>query len=274
MSNHPRLSISTWSLHRTLGPVYWSSPAKPVPTPEEPYGQGYMSLLEIPQRIAKLGIHTLEICHFHIAHRTDSYLQDVRASLDRAGVELFSLLIDDGDITHPEHGARDADWIGDWLETAGKLGAKCARVIAGKTVDQEALDRSQQGLARLADIAEANGVRLMTENWFGVLSKPQHTYQVLDSLNRRVGLCVDFGNWKGLSKYDDLMRIMPLGESCHAKCRFSAPMEPDTEDYLRCLDLTREAGFSGPYTLIYDGPSDDEWGGVRLERELVLPYVN
>jgi sugar phosphate isomerase/epimerase len=273
MSNRARLSVSTWSLHRLLGPVYWDSPAKPYETPETPYGDGCMTLLEVPQRIADLGIRTLEICHFHLPSREAAYLNQLRAALDEAGVELFSLLIDDGDITHPEQGARDAAWIGGWLETAGALGARCARVIGGKTVDDDALNRSKAGLRQLADVAERHGVRLMTENWFSLLSKPSAVHEVLEALDGRVGLCADFGNWKGLNKYADLEAILPLAESCHAKCAFSASMEPDTEDFLHCLELARQAGFKGPYTLIYDGPSDDEWAGIKLERQLVLPFL-
>jgi sugar phosphate isomerase/epimerase len=233
-----------------------------------------MTLLEVPARLAQSGIHTMEICHFHLPSRNVGYLNQLRAALNDAGVELFSLLIDDGDVTHPEHHARDIDWIAGWIEIAGMLGAKATRVIAGKTVDEGALDRSKDALGQLATVAESYGVRLMTENWFGLMGKPDHVCELLGSLDGRVGLCADFGNWKGLSKYDDLARIFPLAESCHAKCSFHAPGEPDTEDFLHCLDLTRAAGFCGPYTLIYDGPGDDEWAGIKIERQLVLPYVN
>ncbi|HLV36359.1 MAG TPA: sugar phosphate isomerase/epimerase [Spirillospora sp.] len=273
MSNRPRLSVSTWSLHRLLGPVYWDSPANPNRLAEEPYGPGCMTLLEVPQKIAKLDIRTLEICHFHLPSRDTAYLNDLRAALDEAGVELFSLLIDDGDITHPEHQTRDLNWICGWLDTAAALGARCARVIAGKTVDADALERSKAVMRQLAAVAEANHVRLMTENWFALLSTPEAVHSLLDALDGRLGLCVDFGNWKRLTKYEDLARIMPRAESCHAKCSFAAPMEPDTEDFLHCLDIAAEAGFSGPFTLIYDGPGDDEWDGIRLERQLVLPYT-
>src|SRR5690606_16178877 len=265
---------STWSLHRVLGPVYWDSPAKPHREPEYPYGPGNITLLELPARLAQSGIHTLEICHFHLPSREISYINELRAALKDAGVELFSLLIDDGDITHPEFQARDMKWISGWIEIAGALGAKATRVIAGKTVDSGALDRSKAALAQLATVAENHGVRLMTENWFSLLGKPEQICELLGSLDGRVGLCVDFGNWKGLSKYDDLQQIFPLAESCHAKCSFSGQSEPDTEDYLHCLDLSRAAGFSGPYTLIHDGRNDDCCAGIKIERQLVLHYLS
>jgi hypothetical protein len=269
-----RLSVSTWSLHRALGPTYWDSPAKPSKDRAEPYGPGSLSLLDVPARIAEFGIHTLEICHFHLPTRDTAYLNELRGALDSAGVELFTILIDDGDVTNPEHGERDQTWISGWLETAGQLGARCSRVIAGKTNGDGALDRSQAALTALVDVAEANGVRLMTENWFGVFADPESVQRVMDPLAGRVGLCLDFGNWKNESKYDDLAQITQYAESCHAKCSFAEPLQADRDDYLRCLELTREASFGGPYTLIYDGPDDDEWAGLTIERDMVTPYTN
>src|SRR5262252_1542408 len=94
-----RLSTSTWSLHRALGVTYPDSPGQPNAGPKEGYGQGTIVLLELPARVAAVGIRTLEICHFHLPSRDPSYLGELRKALDAAGVELFSLLIDDGDMT-------------------------------------------------------------------------------------------------------------------------------------------------------------------------------
>ena len=271
----PRLSVSTWSLHRALGLTYPNSPgADGKPTAVETYGPGSITLLDVPARLAAMGIATLEICHFHLPSRESAYLSELRAALDAAGVELFSLLIDDGDITHPDHGDRDLAWISRWIETAGELGAKRARVIAGKSEPSDvALQQSRAGFSLLATQGQAQGVRVMTENWFALLSRPQDVLSLLDDLEGAVGLCLDFGNWGGPTKYDDLAAIAPRAESCHAKCRFPAPGEMDTDDFRRCLDITRDAAFSGPYTLIYDGPGDDEWSALAMERDFVLPYL-
>jgi len=113
----------------------------------------------------------------------------------------------------------------------------------------------------------------MTENWFSTLSRPEYVLRLLDELEGSVGLCLDFGNWGGPTKYEDLAAIAPRAESCHTKAQFPAAGALDQEDYKRCLDITREAGFSGPYTLIYDGPGDDEFEGLRLESAVVEPYL-
>ncbi len=268
----PRLSTSSWSLHRALGLTYPDSPAQPNSGAAETYGQGGLTLLDVPDRIASMGIYTLEICHFHFPSRDLGYIAELRGALQSAGVELFSLLIDDGDISDPVNGQRDLDWISSWIETAGLLGARCTRVIAGKSQpSEEALQRSISGMQMLVERGKASGVRVMTENWHSLLSTPDYVQRLVNAVD--IGLCADFGNWRGASKYDDLAAIFPFAESCHAKCSF-ADGTPNRDDYLRCLDLSKAAGFNGPYTLIFDSASPDEWNGLTVERQMVQPYLN
>ncbi len=270
----PRLSVSTWSLHRQLGRPDFYGPDEGQQIPVATHGRGEHSLLDLPARVAEFGINTLELCHFHIPSLDTVYLNELRSALQAANVELFSLLIDHGDITDPDNADRDLAWIGEWIEIAGRLGATCARAIAGKAAPSaETLEMSRNGLQTLASRAEANGIRLMTENWFSVLSTPENVLTLLDRLDGQVGLCLDFGNWGGETKYADFEAIAPRAESCHTKAHFSAPGEMDKEDYIRCLDVTQDAGFSGPHTLIYDGPGDNEWEGLTIERGVVQSYL-
>lgn len=270
----PRLSVSSWSLHRSLGRPAFYGPQDGTDIPLETHGRGAIGLLELPEHIAQFGIRTLEICHFHLPSRAPAYLAELRDALQLAGVQLFSLLIDAGDLTDPQHAQRDLEWIRGWIPAAAALGAERARVIAGKAVPSAAaLAQSAEHLRALASEAAESGVRLMTENWFQLLSRPDDVNALLDRLDGQVGLCLDFGNWGGAAKYEQLAAIAPRAESCHAKAHFSAADALDREDYTRCLDIARAAGFAGPYTLIYDGPGDDELAGLALERELVQRYL-
>ena len=271
----PRLSVSTWSLHRQLGKPGFTGPAHDMQIPTETHNKGPISLLELPAHIAEFGINTVEICHFHLPTVEKSYLTELRAARQDADVELFSLLIDNGDITHPTDAERDIVWIEKWIDIAGELGAKCARVIGGKAEpSEETLTQSQNALSRLTKRADTAGIRLMTENWFSIFSTPENVNTLLSNLDGKVGLCLDFGNWRGGTKYAALTAIAPKAESCHTKAHFAAPREIDKDDYIQCLELTQKAGFAGPHTLIYDGPGDDEWEGLAIEREVVNPYLN
>lgn len=266
-----RLSVSSWSLHKSLGGPSFYGVGEDIPI--ESHHQGQLGLLELPQAVADFGIHTLELVHFHLPNREDAYLADLEQALADANVELFSLLIDDGDITHPVHGERDLGWMAGWLEVAAKLGSRCARVIAGKqTPTPETLALSIGRLGELADRARDLGVRLMTENWFETLSTVDALTHVMEMLEGRVDLCLDFGNWKGAAKYEQFERIAEYAESCHAKASFEQGTI-DREDYEKCLALTRKVGFRGPYTLIFDSPEPGEWEGLAAERAVVQTYL-
>ncbi len=273
--NASRISVSSFSLHRTLGVNYRDLPGDDGTRPcVHIHGPGSCTLLALPERIAEAGLLTLEISHPHLPLRDESYLKELRYAIWEAGVTLLSVLVEAGDLTDPEHGARDREWMAGWIETAGLLGAQRVRVIAGKAAyTPEALQRSIAALRELAGAARDHNVRLTTENWFDLLSCPEAVRTLLDSLEGEVGFNLDFGNWSGPTKYADLEAIFSYAESCHAKCAFGPDYAPDAEDFRRCLDLARAANFAGAYTLIYDGPGPEEWRGLAIERDLVLPYL-
>jgi hypothetical protein len=58
----PDLAISSWSLHRTLGPIYAALDVHPGERAiEMPYGPGHLCLLDAPANVAALGISTVEV---------------------------------------------------------------------------------------------------------------------------------------------------------------------------------------------------------------------
>lgn len=273
MTDRARFSVSTWSLHRELGDPALYGPDLGKAVPSSGYDHGRLSLLELPQAIADFGIKTLEIVHFHLPSRDKGYLSELRTAVEAADVELFSLLIDAGDISHPLEGARDKDWIADWLELANSLGSRSARVIAGKQEpSRESIQQSIRHLKELAEKAEDLGLRLMTENWLTLANSPEVVTELMEGLGGRLGLCFDFGNWQGAHKYQELEAIAHYAESCHTKGFFHDGVL-DKEDYVRCLEITKAAGFAGPYTLIFDSDRPGEWEGLEAEMQVVKPYL-
>ncbi len=267
----PKLALSTWSIHRAIGITYPDTPAEGGDgRAAETWGSGSLPLMAVPAEMAKRGIDRLEICSFHIAGGDRGFLDELRAAIAASGVTLQTLLIDDGDITDPVNAGRDSAWIGRWIDVSAALGAEKVRVIAGKQrPSADILDRSVAGLAELARRGADQGVRILTENWLATMAGPGEVHSVLDRLDGKVGFLADLGNWKGPTKYDDLASILPRAENSHAHCTFSADLDMDAADFGRCLAVARQAGYDGPYTLIYNGPNDDEWRAVELERDFV-----
>lgn len=270
----PEFSVSTWSLHRALGPMY--SPADDGSdrlVASEPWGPGEFSLLDVPAEMKKRGIRNLEICHFHFPRTDEAYLNELRQSIESKGITLFSILIDAGDITNPDPERREADlaWIRGWIDIAAKMGAQNVRIIGGDAPpnDPEGLEQSADALRELSRYAGEKGVRVMTENFHALTSRPESLNALLDRLDGKVGLCADFGNFKGETKYADLAAILPRADSVHAKADFTPEGQIVREDFTRCLQLAQEANFRGPYTLIFEG-SQSEWEGVEaIQREIV-----
>ena len=268
----PQLAVSTWSVHRQLGITYVQGPDDSSGRLERTFGSGALKLSDLPDELVRRQIHRVEICHFHLASREPDYLAGVRDAFTRKGVAIQTLLIDKGDITHPTNRQRDIDWIGSWIDAAVLLGAERARVIAGKgTPTAGNLDKSVDALMLLGKHGSANGVRIVTENWFDLMATPTQVHYVLDALNGEVGFLADTGNWDGPTKYDDLESIYARAELSHTKCSFSSDHGMDREDYRLCLAAAVQAGYRGPHTLIFEGQGD-EWRGVELERDFVLDH--
>lgn len=272
----PRLSTSTWSLHRALGPTYHPLPEDSRKLIRHGEESGTITLLELPNVLKQRGIGTLEVCHFHFPSLEEAYLTNFRDAIQSAGIELFSVLIDDGDITHPdpEQRRREMEWISGWIEIAGSLGASHARVIAGKqkAAERSVVHHSADCLKSLAETGRDCGVQVITENFHVTANRPETILEILDRCGGDVGLCVDFGNFSGEKKYEDLEAILPYATSVHAKAHYPEAGKMDRADFITCMELCRKYGFDGPYSLIFDGPGI-EWESLEEIKQVVVEYL-
>ena len=262
-------AVSTWSLHRKLGIAFENGPSDVAPFKKvERWGAGEFTLAELPAILAAKGFYRCEICHFHLAGQSRSYLESMGASFRKSGVVIQTLLIDDGDISNPKTCERDMAWIAAWIEAAGFLGAENARVIAGRQKPTAAaLSLAIAGLKQLVGVGRQHNVRIVTENWFDLLSSPKEVHQILDGVEG-LGFLADTGNWSGAHKYADLQSIFARAELCHAKTGFGAGLKINGDDFGACVKAAQAADYRGPYTLIFDDDGD-EWQGVQAERDYV-----
>lgn len=175
-------------------------------------------------------------------------------------------IIDDGDLTNSDEADITESWIGGWLDVAATLGARRARVSAGRSAaSTETVHESAQRLTRLASAHP--GVRVVTENWWEMMPDAEAVHALLKETGDTVGLMIDLGNWSGPDKYQDLAAIAPFAESCHAKCHFTGT-QADEEDFRLSLQVLRASGYNGPLALIYDGSDDDEWACLDIEFDI------
>ena len=256
-------TVSTWSLHRTLGRfVAPDSAVQGGHFREGPSAPRGLSLLELPEALRRHGFDALQICHFHLPLTDPSYLADLRAALGDAGITLEALLVDDGDLTAPEQADRIDAWMEHWLEVGRTLGATRARLQVGRAAPTpEVIAASASRLVRIA--GEHPDIRIVIENDRGTLRDAYALLALLAATDGAVGLLLDTGNWQGPQAETDMARVAPMAETCHAKCRFTGS-EPEADEFGRALRILKDAGYAGPLALIYDGPDDDEWDKLEI----------
>lgn len=272
------LSVSTWSLHRNLGPLRWTewdNQEKQHVTNIEEQAET-TTLLELPAALAAKGFQAVEICHFHFPHSDADYLQQLRTALKEANITLHTLLLDYGDISSTDEDRTQADiqFIKEWIDIASTVGAKQIRIIAGDASpkDTSALERVSKHLNSLAQYAEERNVRVVTENFRSLASTAENCLHIVENSNQKVALIADFGNFTGSTKYEELAKILPYSTSVHAKPNYDGEGIPEEAEFRKCLDLLQAANYEGPINIIYDGPGD-MWAGIERVKRIVEEYL-
>lgn len=266
----PEVSISTWSLHRGLGKAWYDrTPKGFVNRASE---KGRIQLLDVPREVAAHGIGQLEICHFHFPTTDAAFVEELKAELVHHRVSLCSILIDAWDITHPDPVQREEHLtrIREWIDVAAACGAANVRVVAGEAeACAEAVMLSSQNLLQLAHYAQDRGVRVMTENFKRLTQRAAPLVDILNRCEAKVGLCTDFGNFKGEHKLDDLATVLPYADTIHTKADYEDGVMM-RDRFLDCMELSRKANFSGYYTLIFQDPGE-EWNYLNTLKREILP---
>jgi sugar phosphate isomerase/epimerase len=271
------LSVSTWSLHRLLGPLRfteWDDKSGRHVTTMEAQPE-VMSLLELPFEAAKRGYDAVEICHFHFPSQDAEYLTLLRQAFRDAGIAFDTLLLDYGDLStaDPTRWEADVTLIRGWIDAASHAGAKQIRVIAGDTepADEEAIRQSASRMIELSEYASRVGVRVVSENFHRLTETGKSCARLLELTGDSIAFITDFGNFKAPSKYAEFGVILPHSVSVHAKAHYDENGFPDELEFRRCLDTMKPAAFNGAIVLIYDGPGD-MWEGLDRIRRIVSDY--
>lgn len=274
------LSVSTWALNAHLGPLRWTkwdpSAQRPECRPEQ--RPQTLPLLGLPARLREMGLQACELGHFHLPaleEMTNAYAAEVRQAFGDAGVVLWSLLVDYGDLSSADPRRREADqrYVAGWVRVASQLGARHVRVVAGEGSpdDPAAVDRAVSSLGALADLGSELGIGILTENFRRLCSTAEVCGLICQRLEGRVHLTADFGNFPKASRLASLAAILPYARSAHAKAETDRDGTLDAADFGRLLDLAAGANFDGAYTVVYEGPGD-QWDGVARTADLIRSH--
>ena len=216
------------------------------------------------------GVDAVEVCQFQIPRGDTARLQALKDGLGSAGVSLVSVPIDVGHISQPDAEKREFDLrlIELWLEAAAFLGAPIARVNSGDGDLQTAIASYQ----RLVDHGANVGIGVVMENHGGLSAEIETAKALLDAVPG-LGTAPDFGNYREAEREEFLGLMAPRARIVHAKTLdFDADGKMSVYDIARCIDIVKEAGFSGHYSVEFEGKGD-QLDGVRRSVDLIRTLV-
>lgn len=270
-----RLSISSWSLHRCLGPLRWTvwdNEARTQRTEEQSQPARH-ELTELPELARKHGLSYLELCHFHFPSRDESYLQSLRQAFDQSTIGFHTLLVDYGDISSPDpvRRASDIQYLKSWIDTASVAGAAAVRIVAGEQPgsDLEAIARSADALRELRQYAKRLGVEVVTENFRELTASVRSWSQVLDRVGEDIRTIVDFGNLPAHEREEGVRYGVPRAHSIHAKPPYGADGSLLAEPFIAQLRIAEQLKCEAPISIIFDRDGD-MWEGIERIKRLIL----
>lgn len=255
------IALGTFSLHREIR-------------------DGRLSLLDLV-RIApeRYDIHACELLSTYFPSRDEVYLRTLRDAAAASGVRLVHLPVDGYRIAAPDPDERRKQMaeVKRWIRAGSELGIPTMRIAAGDfDPDDPAAFETVAGAYRdLTQFAGDLGITLAVENLGSLTNRGDAIVKIVNAVGAdNFGTCPDWGNSAPEQRYAVLEAISPLAKIVHAKMyEFGADGEEKTIDVGRCLDMLRNAGYSG-YLVIEYGGKGDQYAGVEQAVALVRRHLD
>jgi sugar phosphate isomerase/epimerase len=262
------ISLAEWSLHKALF-------AK------------QMDHLDFAATAARHGFQGAEYVNQFFKDRAKdrAYLAEMKKRADDAGIRSVLIMCDgEGNLGDPDAAKRTqaVENHHKWADAAAFLGCHSIRVNAhSKGTPEEQAKLCADGLHRLAEYTEKQGVHTIVENHGGLSSYGKWLVSTLRSAGApQVGTLPDFGNFgeneggmgapASYTRYDGVAEMMPLARGVSAKSfDFDAKGEETTIDYHRMMKIVLDAGYRGFVGVEYEGDRLGEEEGMRLTKQLL-----
>lgn len=279
-----RIGLSSASVHLNdaLGKPWYELNQNHTEVIGENRRPATLTLLDMPAELATNGVYTLDLCIQHIPSIDSGFLAELRAAIEAAGVELYQLLIDLGNVSSPDPAERSRSLAMSkrWMEIAAELGSSGIRYVPGESQPTpETIRLSGEALRELAAYALQLGLQPATENYKRMTYVAADLFEILalaeNGLEPTHGLIADFGNAAGPNKVETLEALMPRATAIHAWAEYDPDGTLDVAEFQRCLNIARNHNFSGPIMLLGGKPVDiyrerhDLWSGVDELRQQI-----
>jgi len=264
------ISLAEWSLHRTLF-------------------DGELDHLDFPATAKnKFGITAVEYVNqfFKDKAKDTSYLDEMNTRCDDLGVDQVLIMIDgEGALAASDEKKRNeaVENHYKWVEAAKHLGCHSIRVNArGNGSPEEQKQAAVAGLGKLATFAKDFDIGVIVENHGGLSSNGAWLAGVMKEVNMdNCGTLPDLGNFciergengcvKDYDPYKGVQEMMPYAKGVSAKTHaFNEQGMETTIDYTKMLQIVKDAGYTGPIGIEYEGSELSEPEGIKATKELLI----
>lgn len=280
-----KLSLAQWSIHKAIRE------------------QG-MSPLDFAQKANELGFEGIE----YVSQLYDEelkkdkdpkvamemLLKTLKEKSENYNVQNVLIMVDnEGHLAtlDDEERAQTIENHKKWVDAAKYLGCHSIRVNAhGVGTSEEVAAAAVKGLTALSTYAATQGINVLVENHGGYTSNGQWLAEVMAEVDMpNCGTLPDFGNFcmtEGYGSinseecedpydiYQGVDELMPYAKAVSAKSYdFDDDGNQPKIDYVKMLQIVKDAGYKGYIGVEYEGANLDEMEGIKATRDLLLSAV-
>lgn len=263
-----KISLAQWSFHKALQ-------------------SGKMDNLDFAGKAGSMGFEGIEYVNVFFKDKAadTSYLQQMTEKANAAGVKQLLIMIDgEGYLADLDDSKRDIAVKNHhkWVDAAAYLGCHSIRVNAhGEGSKDEVAQAAIKGLTALAEYAATRNINVIVENHGGYSSDGTWLSSVMSQINKpNVGTLPDFGNFcvkpgkekceEEYNRYKGVEELMPYAKAVSAKSHDFGELGFETRtDYLRMMEIVKNAGYNGFVGVEYEGSTLSEEDGVQATKKLI-----
>jgi sugar phosphate isomerase/epimerase len=276
-----KLSLAEWSLHKAI----FDKSMDPLDFAEKAKEFGFEGLEYVSQ------LYTESIKEIGM----DSVLKVLKSNSEKFGMQNVLIMVDgEGPMasTNEKERNKAVENHYKWVDAAQYLGCHSIRVNAhGEGNAEEVANAAVKGLTKLSEYAENKGINVLVENHGGYTSNGAWLADVMKRINRsNCGTLPDFGNFcqtigygsindvnckDPYDIYKGLNELMPYAKAVSAKSYdFDENGNQPKIDYLKMMQIVKDAGYTGFVGVEYEGSNKTEKEGIELTRDLLIKVGN
>ena len=277
-----KLSLAQWSMNKMIR----EGGVDPYTFAERAKALGFSGL----EYVSGLYYPELEAANFS-EEAMNAFVEKSNAEAKKHGLENVLIMIDgQGNLAAVDEAERNAavENHHKWVDAAQAMGCHSIRVnLNGSREHEEWSAASVDGLSKLASYAKDKNINIIVENHGGPSSNGAWLANVMAQVNMdNCGTLPDFGNFcikresgdyyesKCVEEYDRYVgvgELMPYAKAVSAKSHdFDENGDEKYTDYVKMLQIVKDAGYTGYIGVEYEGQELGEEEGIIATRELLV----